>query len=860
MSSKNDETSRIITSGQSYQYDAFISYRHVQPDKTIAEQLHKKLESFKLPKNVKASLANGHTRIERVFRDEEELTIASDLAEEIEHALKNSEWLIVVCSPRILESSWCLLEVRTFLKYHDRDHVLAVLAQGEPDEAIPEELLYEEVTTYNEQGEPTITKKRVEPLACDIRAKSTYQMVRNLESQKLRLIAAMFNLNYDDLRQRHRERDLRRKFIVVTVTMFIGILFMLICAFGLLMLYVQNAEIEAQAVTIMDHNQRLILSQAENMAFDSISAYNQDNRREALELAYASLTQIDGNQMPYTAVGQRALTQALDVYTDPGKLSSYITLQMPGVISHSELSPDKNYYLAFDELGNLYVWNTSTLENVVQISGVNNAYYRNYNNDSSYILTSDNKIIYISSEGIHLFNISTMENSLIVSGEYDGLTINSSQNFVAASGFVDESSFIELIDIDSMSVIHHFEWDELLSPLNDDATFIEECEAIDSIVNPALDGSWVEGDNIVYFINNYPSSVGYLLVIDCESMNVDKLYHINLEYVTKAFIIDNCLYYVGYTDTVDNSQNVIGCIDTNTDEVLWKTELGNHSTTLLYENLPSGAMLITYNTAYFSVLDVESGEIIGYATGFDNVLDIDIAEDAITFITSDNLEMTIFRNEAGRYSHTIFSDFLSSSLPDFATLQMINTDIKEAFISRNYDNTIYVYRCSTNPDLTSCRCSTDVQSVCYYPDSPDYARVLSSLNDSDSLVMAESVIECINGVVIVNMSNNTFSLYDGGVLIGNYDTSLVAGSGITTLKVFDYYGTDADGNYLVAERGFVGFRITPQGEVISVIYDLCGYNRATNTVIRNINFEYYSQPLYTVDELLAMAEANLADY
>jgi hypothetical protein len=41
-----------------YQYDAFISYRHVEPDRTIAEKLHKMLEAYALPKNLLVSFNN----------------------------------------------------------------------------------------------------------------------------------------------------------------------------------------------------------------------------------------------------------------------------------------------------------------------------------------------------------------------------------------------------------------------------------------------------------------------------------------------------------------------------------------------------------------------------------------------------------------------------------------------------------------------------------------------------------------------------------------------------------------------------------------------------------------------------------
>jgi hypothetical protein len=36
-----------------YKYDAFISYRHCELDKFVAENLHRILESYDLPKNMK---------------------------------------------------------------------------------------------------------------------------------------------------------------------------------------------------------------------------------------------------------------------------------------------------------------------------------------------------------------------------------------------------------------------------------------------------------------------------------------------------------------------------------------------------------------------------------------------------------------------------------------------------------------------------------------------------------------------------------------------------------------------------------------------------------------------------------------
>ena len=129
---------------QEIKYDAFISYRHSELDQFVAVNLHKELEAFKLPKVIRKQLqAKGidKKKIERVFRDRDELPITNNLADPITNALRNSEFLLVICSPRLKESLWCRKEIETFISMHGREKIFAVLIEGEPAESFPDELL-----------------------------------------------------------------------------------------------------------------------------------------------------------------------------------------------------------------------------------------------------------------------------------------------------------------------------------------------------------------------------------------------------------------------------------------------------------------------------------------------------------------------------------------------------------------------------------------------------------------------------------------------------------------------------------------------------------------------------------------------
>ena len=98
---------------ETYQYKAFISYRHTEPDASIAKKLHTMIENYAIPGNIQKTL--GIRKMGRVFRDQEELPIGSDLNDNISSALQESEYLIVICSKETPQSYWVLKEIETFI-------------------------------------------------------------------------------------------------------------------------------------------------------------------------------------------------------------------------------------------------------------------------------------------------------------------------------------------------------------------------------------------------------------------------------------------------------------------------------------------------------------------------------------------------------------------------------------------------------------------------------------------------------------------------------------------------------------------------------------------------------------------------
>lgn len=120
-----------------YKYFAFISYNH--KDKKVAEWLHKKLESYRIPSGMVNPVVEGQKFIRPVFRDLDELN-SGFLQEEVLKKLQESKYLIVICSENSIKSSWVAKGIRTF-RGIGREEFIIPLMLGEGKECFPAPLI-----------------------------------------------------------------------------------------------------------------------------------------------------------------------------------------------------------------------------------------------------------------------------------------------------------------------------------------------------------------------------------------------------------------------------------------------------------------------------------------------------------------------------------------------------------------------------------------------------------------------------------------------------------------------------------------------------------------------------------------------
>jgi tetratricopeptide (TPR) repeat protein len=207
------------TAPEGARYRAFISYSHA--DKAVADWLHRALETYRIPaKLVGATTRLGEVprRLTPIFRDRDELSASHDLGGELTAALRESAFLLVICTPASARSQWVREEVLAFKRMHGEHRVLAVIAGGEPnatdtpgreaEECFPEPLRF----TLGADG--SLTDTPAHPIAADIREGKDGRGLG-----KLKLVAGLTGVKLDELVQREQQRRIRRLTSIAAASM-----------------------------------------------------------------------------------------------------------------------------------------------------------------------------------------------------------------------------------------------------------------------------------------------------------------------------------------------------------------------------------------------------------------------------------------------------------------------------------------------------------------------------------------------------------------------------------------------------------------------------------------------------------------
>ena len=357
---------------ENYKYDIFISYKHEALDKAVAARLQKSLEHYKIPKEIQKK--TGKEKIKRVFRDEEELAVSSDLGKEIEGQIAQSEYLLVVCSKKTKESQWVLKEIDTFLKYRDAEHILPVLIEGEPEESFPESIL-----VYGE------------PMAADVRGKNEKEVLKKVKKELPRLIAPILHCSYDELKQRARNYQIKRMLIGTSVAL------VAVASFAAYAVF--------QSARLNKEYQETRRNQARNMAQISGRLLKQGDRMGALKTALAIQPENKNSKEALVPEQMGALNDALYTYVTE-KTFKFHPIRAEYTEAEPEIgriqwSPNKKCYMALDRIGYVYLFDGKTGKCIWKEFGDNlkekshGFYAATFINDNTIALLSGQKILIV---------------------------------------------------------------------------------------------------------------------------------------------------------------------------------------------------------------------------------------------------------------------------------------------------------------------------------------------------------------------------------------------------------------------------------------------------------------------------------
>lgn len=400
---------------QTFLYDAFISYRHTEPDITIAKKLMDSLEGYKAPGYI--AKKSGIKIIKRIFRDREELPTTTDLSESILNALKSSKFLIVICSPRTPESKWVNKEIEIFKELRGAQYIQALLIEGEPEESFPEPLHYETKHIINPDGSYTEQFKELELLAADIRTdelkgknRLAYgtsisqdkellkKSIKLLKTERLRCLAPMFNCRFDELYQRHLRRSM---LTIVTVS---AVVIAMLSAFGIYVMRVNNQLTKQSNIALKSQSLFLAdLSGLELAKGDRVTATMLALEALPKDFAYP--------ERPYVAEAETALWNA-----SHNSLQNYLPktiLKHNSNVNYVVFSPDNSKIITVSEDKIATMWDTASGKQIAQRQDHNtNVIYAEFSPDSSKVVTSthDASIIWDAETGRRLATLKAPEN------------------------------------------------------------------------------------------------------------------------------------------------------------------------------------------------------------------------------------------------------------------------------------------------------------------------------------------------------------------------------------------------------------------------------------------------------------------
>ena len=787
-----------------FKYDAFISYRHCDLDKFVAENLHKILETYELPKNVKEKLGITGRTIRRVFRDQDELPLSSNLEDPIIDALKNSKYLIVICSPRLKDSLWCKKEIETFKKLRGRKNIFCVLIEGEPKDSFPEEVLYDEEEKILKNGKKKKEKVLVEPLAADVRGETKKDVLKKLKEEKLRLIAPMYNLDYDDLKQRHKIR--RQKRILIISLIAASFLFLLALYTSIMLI-----KINSQKNTLRLH-------QAESLATKSKESLKNDNRYDAINYSYQALTEFDGVNMPYTSEAEYELVESLGLYDVGSSYKSISELKTDGVATFIKTSDNNEFGLVYDESEKLTLFNTKTMR-VIDNYDLNGTF-----DEESFSFLDNDRFAYINKEG-NINIVSIKDGKLIKEIE------KKDEKYKSVIGSKDYLSYIDKKNV----YVYNLKEDKVVGSISTNDKFIDDLYYSDNkeyLFATTTDDSFNVDEEDYLEVH----------VIELKTAKEINSTRIDASYVSGMLTKNGNLYMLLNRSYGSNFSMIAVSYNYTSGDTNWtKTFEGNYGRfiTKSYPEDINHIVVVNYQTV--NILDGDSGEVV-------EVFNLD--DEIINIYSNLNKELYLAFLKNGSVNYLSMESRKSYELLGKYEFNIDNYSkvalSKDGFLLiPNNDNRVILYETKSNNNIKK----EDIRLDFVKDDSikiSDYDKIKEEYDIKNKSLVEKIFYDDKKELLFVNYTNEDLVIYN---VKDKKQLNKIEKIG----KVNHYFGKDKYGRIYIGDNS--DSYILDNYKKVGHIKNL--KKLEDDKVYISNNEEYYSVKIYTLKDILKEAEDYL---
>lgn len=789
-----------------YKYDAFISYRHCELDKFVAENLHKMLETYDLPKSIKEKLGIDGKVYRRIFRDKEELPLTSNLEDPIVQALNESKYLIVICSPRLKESLWCKKEIEIFKKLRGRKNIFCVLIEGEPDESFPDEVLKDEkIITKN--GKKVKEKILVEPLAADVRASTKKDILKKIKEERVRLIAPMYELDYDDLKQRHKQREQKRLITTLSVIAIGSLLF----------------TIYSLAMFIKINMQQNILSkdQALNLTRKSEEALRKDDRYHAIKLSYQALTNYDGIAMPYTPEAEYSLTESLGVYDAGISYKAISELDTEGVSQYIHSNIDKKYAAIYDESEKLTLFNTKKMKKI-----------DTYNTNSSYdeykfSFIGKDKLAYVNDKG----NISIVN---IKDGKITK-EIKKNKNLYKSVLGDDEGKYLVYAD-DNKLYVYNITEDKVIGEVSSKEEFMKEIyfsEDCNYIFAATKEKNF--DINKEEFITMH-----VIKTSNAKETNSTKL---NAGYISGILTKGNNVYFLLNNMLGQDFNMLVASYNYIDNDINWtKTYDGNWGKFITKSFPEDSNDLAVVNNDTVNVLSMDNGALIESFNTSSEIINIYSYLNKEIYLTFSKDGSVNYLNMA--YKNNI--EYIGKYEFNLDSYSKVALSENGFLLIPSNDNRVILYEKKTNKDVKEEKIKLDYIKDDSIPIS-EYDKVKEKYKVKNRSLVTKIFYDKDKKVLFINYTNGDITIYD-------VKTKELLKELKNIGKVNHYFGKDKYDRIYIGDSGD-SYILDENYNKAGHIKGLCKLEK--NRVIITSDEKYYSIKIYTLKEMLDEANKYL---